>query len=171
MIHQKGEEISNLLCHLIDPSQNNTFYDRYLSEIEIDLSKVIFIFSFNNESLINPILKDRLKIIRTDGYNIEDKVNIANKFLIPECLKNLDLEGKITFDKDSLKNIIRNFTNSEKGVRELKRNIEEICSKINLYSYLSINTESKASVDQKALDSTSTGFNECRSKDYRSKSC
>ena len=134
----KGEEISNMLCHIIDPSQNNTFYDRYLSEIEIDLSKVIFIFSFNNESLINPILKDRLKIIRTDGYNIADKINIANKFLIPECLKSLNLVDKIVFEKNSLKNIIMNFTNNEKGVRELKRNIEAICSKINLYSYLNI---------------------------------
>ena len=134
----KGEEISNLLCHLIDPSQNNTFYDRYLSEIEIDLSKIIFIFSFNDESLINPILKDRLKIIRTDGYNIEDKINIANKFLIPECLESLNLQDKIVFERGPLKKIIRNFTDSEKGVRELKRNIEEICSKINLYSYLSI---------------------------------
>ena len=132
----KGEEISNLLCHLIDPSQNNTFYDKYLSEIEIDLSKIIFIFSFNNESLINPILKDRLKIIRTDGYDIEDKINIAEKFLIPECLKSLNLENKILFEKKTLKHIIRNFANKEKGVRELKRNIEEICSKINLYSYL-----------------------------------
>lgn len=132
----KGDEISNLLCHLIDPSQNNTFYDRYLSEIEVDLSKVIFIFSFNNEAAINPILKDRLKIIRTDGYNVNDKINIANKFLIPQCLENINLKGQINFEEGTLKKIISSHTNNEKGVRELKRNIEEICSKINLYSYL-----------------------------------
>ena len=135
----KGEEISNLLCHLIDPSQNNTFYDRYFSEIEIDLSKVTFIFSFNNESLINPILKDRLKIIRTGGYKLDDKINISKQFLIPECLKNINLDNQIIFDDKILKYIITIFTNTEKGVRELKRNIEEICSKINLYSYLNCN--------------------------------
>jgi ATP-dependent Lon protease len=61
----QGEEISNLLCHLTDPSQNRLFEDKYFSGIPIDLSKVMFIFAFNDESKLNPILKDRISIIRT----------------------------------------------------------------------------------------------------------
>ena len=131
----KGEEIVNLLCHIIDQSQNNTYRDRYLSEIDIDLSKVTFIFSFNNEQLINPILKDRLNIIHTDGYTSDDKIKICNKFLIPEALGSLNLIDKIIFNNESIRHIISNYTNDEKGVRELKRSVETICSKINLYDY------------------------------------
>ena len=79
-----GSEISNLLCHITDPVQNNSFHDRYFSGIDFDISKCVFIMSFNDETKIDSILKDRLNIIRMKGYTKEDKIQIAQKHLIPD---------------------------------------------------------------------------------------
>ena len=136
----KGEEIAHLLCHLTDSSQNNMFYDRYFSEIPIDLSKVTFIFSFNNEEAINPILKDRLNIIRTKGYSSKEKIAICNKHMLKEIYNNIGISDEmIIFNDDIIEYIIQNYTNKEEGVRELKRTLEKICSKINLYHINSCN--------------------------------
>lgn len=145
----KGEEIAHLLCHLTDGSQNSTFYDRYFSEIPIDLSKVTFIFSFNNEDAINPILKDRLNIIRTKGYTTKDKIKICNKHLLKEIFNNMGISDEmIVFKNDVIEYIIQNYTDKEEGVRELKRILEKICSKINLYNINNCN-DAKDIVDFK----------------------
>ena len=140
----KGEEISNLLCHLTDFSQNTDFQDKYLSGVNIDLSKVIFIFSYNDPSKINPILLDRMYKIQTKGFKLYDKTKITNSFLIPEILKEFGLDkGSITINDETIKYIIENYTDNEEGVRNLRRNISDIISKINILNL--INSEFKDS--------------------------
>ena len=130
----KGEEIIGILTHLTDTTQNDKFHDKYFSEIDFDLSKCLFIFSYNDESKINPILKDRMYNIETKGYEVNEKIIISRKYLIPNIEREINIaEGNIVFDDDTLKHIIKNLTNEEKGVRNLKRCFEVIYSKLNLY--------------------------------------
>merc|ERR1711871_930288 len=76
----KGEEIAGVLCHLTDPSQNDEFHDKYFSGIDFDISKAIFIFSYNDESKVNKILLDRMTKIHTTGFGIKDKVQISKNY-------------------------------------------------------------------------------------------
>ena len=126
----KGEEITNLLIHLTDDSQNNKFQDKYYSGIDINISRAIFVFSFNNISAVNPILRDRLNIIKLDGFNNDDKLTISKEYLIKHILADFDADD-IVFTNDALNYIIQTYSN-EHGVRELKRKIKDIVSKINL---------------------------------------
>jgi ATP-dependent Lon protease len=126
----KGEEITNLLIHLTDDSQNYRFQDKYYTGIDIDLSRAIFVFSFNNLSQVNPILRDRLNIIRLDGFNIEEKLLISKDFLIKNIIKEFEMHN-IKFTTECLHYIISEYS-EEQGVRELKRKIKNIVSRINL---------------------------------------
>ena len=94
----KGEEIIGILTHLTDTTQNDKFHDRYFSEIDFDLSKCLFIFSYNDESKINPILKDRMYNIETKGYDANEKVIICNDYLVPK------LENELSMEKGSIGN-------------------------------------------------------------------
>ena len=133
----KGEEISNLLCHITDPSQNNKFHDKYFSGIDFDLSKVLFIFSLNDESKINPILKDRITVIKMKGFKLSDKINIVKDYLIPNIFKEYNFKKEdLLFDDDILKYLISNYT-KEEGVRQIKQILEDIVSKMNLYKLTS----------------------------------
>lgn len=133
----KGEEIIGILTHLTDTTQNDKFHDKYFSEIDFDLSKCLFIFSYNDESKINPILKDRMYNIETMGYDYKDKIVISRKYLIPKIECELKMEpGSLTFEDETLKYIVEKHTNEEKGVRNLKRCFEIIYSKVNLYNYM-----------------------------------
>jgi ATP-dependent Lon protease len=129
----RGEEIIGILTHLTDTSQNSQFHDKYFSGIDFDLSKALFIFSYNDESLINPILKDRMYRIITKGYNNQDKQVISNKYILPSILKSINFEeNDIIINNDVMDYINQNLTENEKGVRNMKRCIETICSKLNL---------------------------------------
>jgi len=134
-----GNEIVGILTHLIDSTQNNEFHDKYFSEIDINVSKCLFVFSFNDEQLVNNILKDRMYVIETNGYNNKDKIEICKKFILSSVLKELNL-NEIEIDDHVIQYIIEN-TKEEKGVRNLKRNIETIFSKINLFRLLKPNTQ------------------------------
>jgi ATP-dependent Lon protease len=136
----RGSEIIGILTHLIDSTQNNEFHDKYFSEIDINVSKCLFVFSFNDEALVNEILKDRMYVIETNGYNVKDKIEICKKFVIPSIIKELNLNEIIISDV-IIQYIIEDFTKPEKGVRNLKRNIETILSKINLFRLLKPNTQ------------------------------
>lgn len=130
----KGDEIISILTHLTDITQNNQFHDKYFSEINFDLSKCLFIFSYNNEDNVNPILRDRMYKINTKGYKKEEKAIIAKNYLIPKIQKDLNFKkNDIIIDEDMINNIIDKFTDKEKGVRNLKRCFETIYTKINLY--------------------------------------
>ena len=128
----KGEEIINILMHLTDSTQNNHFNDKYFQGIDFDLSKCIFIFSFNDEWKINRILKDRMYIIRTDGFQLNEKIKISKNYLIPKIINSVGYnEENIILGDDIIKFIIENYT-FEGGVRKLKECVLEICKEINL---------------------------------------
>jgi ATP-dependent Lon protease len=129
----RGQEIVGVLTHLTDTTQNNNFSDKYLSEIELDLSKSLYIFSYNDEYKINPILKDRMYKIETLGYKLQDKLVIAKKYLIPKINEQVKFnKDEIIFTDNILEFIINNYTNNEYGVRNLKRCLEIIYTKLNL---------------------------------------
>jgi ATP-dependent Lon protease len=130
----KGEEIAGILTHLTDTSQNSQFHDKYFAEIDFDLSKCLFIFSYNDESKINPILKDRMYRIQTKGYNQKQKTVISNNYLLPRIREQVKFDEKEIIIPDSaIHYIIENLCNKEDGVRNLKRCLEIIYTKLNLY--------------------------------------
>jgi len=127
-----GEEIIGILTHLTDFSQNDEIYDKYFSGIPFDFSKCMFIFSFNDESKINVVLKDRIHIIKTDKIENEGKLIIAKNYLIKKLLNNVGLHiDDIIFTNEILTEILNNFTYKEEGVREFKRKLEMIILKFN----------------------------------------
>ena len=132
---QKGDEIIHMLTHLTDPSQNSLFQDNYFPGINLDLSKALFIFSYNDESKINKILKDRMYVIHTKGFKPEDKLKISRDYLLPELMEIFGFTSEdIIFTDEILKEIIEKYTQGEEGVRNLKRCLETIVSKINIYN-------------------------------------
>jgi hypothetical protein len=130
----KGEEIIGILTHLTDTSQNSQFHDKYFAEIDFDLSKCLFIFSYNDPLKVNPILMDRMYKIKTSSYLVKEKIVIANQYLIPKIRYEVNFkEGDIIIPDTTLNYIIENYTDKECGVRNLKRCIEIIYKKLNLY--------------------------------------
>jgi len=130
----KGEEITGILTHLTDTTQNNQFHDKYFSNIDFNISKALFIFSYNDDKKVNPILKDRMYRIHTKGYETKEKLIIAQNYLIPTIEKNVNFQkGEIIIPDQTLQNIIETFTENEKGVRNLKRCLEILYTKINLF--------------------------------------
>ena len=128
----KGEEVQNLLIHLTDPVQNEDFEDKYLSGVPIDLSKVMFVFSGNDLNKIDKILLDRMTVVELEGYNSKEKMAITENFLLPSALKEVNLNEKVGISKEIIEHIIREHAGDEKGVRSLKRCIEQVTQKINM---------------------------------------
>jgi ATP-dependent Lon protease len=131
----KGDEIMNLLIHLTDGAQNDRFQDKYFTGIDLDLSRCLFIFSHNNHEKVNPILRDRMYNIAVKGFNAKEKTIIAEQYLIPAALKEAGLHERVSINHEMTEHIIENFTEGESGVRELKRCIQTIISKINLLRF------------------------------------
>jgi len=131
----KGEEIMNMLIHLTDGSQNDRFQDKYFTGINLDLSRCLFIFSHNNHEKVNPILKDRMYNIAVEGFNVKQKIKIAEDYLVGQALREVGLFEKVMFSRDMIEFIIETFTNGEPGVRELKRCIQTVVNKINLLRF------------------------------------
>jgi hypothetical protein len=130
----KGEEIAGILTHLTDTTQNSQFHDKYFAEIDFDLSKCLFIFSYNDESKVNPILKDRMYRIQTKGYNQKQKTVISNSYLLPRIREQVKFTIEdITIPEATIHYIIDNYCMKEDGVRNLKRCLEIIYTKLNLY--------------------------------------
>ena len=130
----KGEEIISILTHLTDTSQNDKFHDKYFAEIDFDLSKCLFIFSYNDESKVNPILKDRMYRIQTKGYDKKQKNIIARDYLLPTIKQTVDFTSDdVIIPDETIDYINENYTMAEDGVRNLKRCLEIIYTKLNLY--------------------------------------
>lgn len=119
---------SAAMLEVLDPQQNKTFYDNYLG-VPFDLSKVLFIATANTLDTLSEPLRDRMEVITLSGYTLEEKVHIAQKYLIRKALSESGLEKhKVEFKEDLLINLISNYTR-EAGVRELERLIRKLCSK------------------------------------------
>jgi len=130
----QGEEITGVLTHLIDSTQNDEFHDNYFAEVKFDLSKCLFVFSYNDETLVNPILRDRMYRIKTDGYDEKQKTVIGNKYLIPKIREQVKFkDGDIIIPDESIHHMIDKYCEKEDGVRNLKRCLEIIHTKLNLY--------------------------------------
>ena len=130
--HGQVNEITSILIHLTDPNMNKTFQDRFFQGIDFPLDKVIMMFSYNDSSLVDPILLDRLKEINVNPYSLKDKIEIVNNFIIPELTESIGLDDiNINFTNENIEYIIENYT-QEAGVREIKRKIEDLLLQINL---------------------------------------
>jgi len=118
---------SSALLEALDPEQNSNFNDHYL-EVDYDLSDVMFVTTANTLNILPPLL-DRLEVIRIPGYTEDEKMNIANKYLIPKQIKNNGLkQGELNLEEGTVKDVIRNYTR-EAGVRNLEREISKIARK------------------------------------------
>ncbi len=133
----QGDPASALL-EVLDPEQNNSFYDNYL-ETEFDLSKVLFIATCNDLNTIHPALLDRFEIINVTGYSTEEKLQIAKKFLIPKVCEETGIsKTQMKLSDSIIEEIIENYT-SESGVRNLEKRLSKIARHIALN--LSMNKE------------------------------
>lgn len=120
---------SSAMLEVLDPNQNANFRDNYL-EVPFDLSQVMFIMTANSLSTIQKPLLDRMEVIEMDGYTQDEKYEIARRYLVPKQMKQNGIsEVEVEFDKSAIDKIIDDYT-KESGVRELERQIAEVCRKI-----------------------------------------
>ena len=128
----RSQEVSNQLLHITDFTQNTHFCDKYLPELPIDLSKIWFIFSLNDENAMDPILKNRMNLIKVSGYSVKDKLQIINKFLIPQITQSLGMDVSQIILTDEVRTFIINKCSQEDGIRDLKRAIEALYRKLDI---------------------------------------
>jgi ATP-dependent Lon protease len=130
----KGEEILNILVHLTDSQQNEKFQDKYFSEIEFNLKRCLLIFSYNDPSKISPVLLDRMYKIKTDGYSNKEKIIICNDYLLPKIRQEMKFKiDDIYIPNEVLNYLLEKYNLNEKGMRNIKRCLEIIYSKLNLF--------------------------------------
>jgi ATP-dependent Lon protease len=126
-----GKEIIGILMHLIDQTQNDAFQDKYFNGINLNLSKALFIFSYNDPESIDRILLDRIHRIKFEHLTLEDKLVIMHQFILPEVYQKMGLADMIEISNETIEYIIDNYT-AEPGVRKLKEIVFEIFGEINL---------------------------------------
>jgi len=140
---------SSALLEVLDPEQNSTFVDHYI-EVEYDLSDVMFVATANTLNIPAPLL-DRMEVIRLSGYTEEEKVNIAQRYLLPKQVKNNGLKREeLAVTEDALRDIVRYYTR-EAGVRSMEREVSKICRKV-VKSLVLRKRNSKLVVNAKNLD-------------------
>lgn len=137
---EHGKEIVGILTHLLDPAQNDCFQDKYFSGIDLDLSKALFILSYNDVDAIDKIMLDRIHRVQFKNLTLDEKLVIANSHILPEVYDKMGLQGMVYFSDDVLKFVIEEYT-LEPGVRKLKEILFEIVGEINLNILKDFNTE------------------------------
>jgi ATP-dependent Lon protease len=134
----RGDPASALL-EVLDPEQNHTFNDHYL-EVDYDLSDVMFVCTSNSMNIPGPLL-DRMEVIRIPGYTEDEKLNIAQRYLIPKQVSANGLKAdEVKFENDAILSLIRHYTR-EAGVRGLEREVAKVCRKVVMENVLSKSTE------------------------------
>ncbi len=147
--HEYHGDPSSALLEVLDPEQNNAFYDNYV-ELDYDLSNVMFIATANSLSTIQPALRDRMEIIEITGYTIEEKMEIAKRHLLPKQLTEQGLKkDQLSLNKNVIEHIIENYTR-ESGVRGL----EKVIAKVVRNTAKSIAMEQKYNVNVDVKDLT-----------------
>lgn len=127
-----GKEIVSILTHLTDSTQNDNFEDKYFSGVPLDLSKALIVFSYNDITLLDPILRDRITTIDVNSYTIEEKVKIIKDYMLPEILNDVGFyNDELLFSDEIIEFLINTYTN-EAGVRKIKEKLVEIVRDINL---------------------------------------
>jgi ATP-dependent Lon protease len=150
-----GNDIMNKLIFLTDPVQNREFQDHYFGSINIDLSRATWIFTWNDTSKIDPILIDRINVIELKGYTAVDKIEIAQKFLLPEIRSEFNLsEREIDVSNDVVEHLVNNVLVEGGGVRKLRQSLSDIVSEFNLKKM----TQSEALENFVTLDNLPTFF-------------
>jgi len=128
-----GEEITSMLIHLTDRSQNSQYHDRYFAGIDFDLSQCLFVFSFNDESKVHPVLKDRMRVITVPGYKEQEKKIIVANYIWPEILKHAGIAREdLSATEEAADYIIKEYSTGEEGMRNLIRIVEGVVSRVNL---------------------------------------
>ena len=133
---QRGEEVVGILTHLTDATQNERFNDRYFAEIDLNLSKCLTVFTYNDPELVNRVLKDRMITIHVAGYSAAEKVRIARDHLLPEILGDYALTPEdVVFPTRILEDLVGRVE-AEEGVRNLRRALEAIVGRLNMRRYV-----------------------------------
>jgi len=136
-----GREVTGILTHLTDSTQNDEYYDKYFEGVALDLSKSLMIFTFNDRSKIDPILLDRMTIIETQPLSLEDKKVVCRNHLIPQITDLVDLEpNEINITEEEIELLISDYT-LEAGARQLKKLLESLIQELNLRRLLNPDTE------------------------------
>lgn len=128
---EHGKEIIGILTHLLDPAQNDCFQDKYFSGIDLDLSKALFILSYNDVDALDRIMLDRIHRVKFKNLSLDEKIVISNTHMLPDIYAKMGLENMIHFSDEVLKFIVDEYT-LEPGVRKLKEILFEIVGEINL---------------------------------------
>ena len=140
---------SSALLEVLDPEQNATFVDHYV-EVEYDLSEVMFVATANTLNIPAPLL-DRMEVIRLSGYTEDEKVNIAQRYLLPKQMKNNGLKKtELTVAESALRDIVRYYTR-EAGVRSMERDISKLCRKV-VKTLLLKKSQTKVAITSRNLD-------------------
>ena len=146
-LSEQGREVSSILTHLTDSTQNEEFFDKYFEGVELDLSKAIMVFTFNDRSKIDPVLIDRITIIETQPLSLEDKKVISRAHLIPQISNLIDLEpSEVDVSPTQIERLINDYTR-EAGARQLKKLLENLIQELNLRRLIDPDTNMKINTD------------------------
>ena len=129
----KGDEVIHALIHLTDPAQNDQFSDRYFAGIDIDVSKALFVFSYNHRERVNPILRDRIHEIVLEDFTLSEKTDIATKYVLPKISKgmSLELDPLLTFADGCIEHLV-DLCEESTGMRTLKMVLVRMLRILNL---------------------------------------
>ena len=138
---ESGREVTGILTHLTDSTQNDEYYDKYFEGVPLDMSKALMIFTFNDRSKIDPILLDRMTIIETKPLSVEDKKVVARNHLMPQISKLVDLQpSEIIISDEDIELLISDYT-LEAGARQLKKILESLVQELNLRRLMNPDTQ------------------------------
>lgn len=132
---EKATEVFGVLTHMLDEEQNNKFEDMYFKGIKIDLSKVLFVISFNHIENVDYIAADRMRIVEIDSPTVSDKVNIVRDIMLPEIMASNIASFPVKCSDDVLRHVIHK-SNAEDGMRAIRENLKKIIEAVSLSYYL-----------------------------------